>query len=66
MLHAQNLTKRYNGVLALDRLNLTVAGGEIFCLLGGNGAGKNTPQQGPIKKIEMDPAVQRTSTSGQH
>lgn len=42
MLHAQNLTKQYNGVLALDRLNLDVASGEIFCLLGGNGAGKTT------------------------
>ena len=42
MLHAQDLTKHYNGVLALDRLNLDVASGEIFCLLGGNGAGKTT------------------------
>jgi ABC-2 type transport system ATP-binding protein len=42
LLQAQDLTKHYNGVLALDRLNLTVAGGEIFCLLGGNGAGKTT------------------------
>lgn len=42
MLQAQDLTKYYNGMLALDRLNLTVAGGEIFCLLGGNGAGKTT------------------------
>jgi ABC-2 type transport system ATP-binding protein len=42
LLHAQDLTKHYNGVLALDRLNLDVASGEIFCLLGGNGAGKTT------------------------
>lgn len=42
MLQAQELTKHYNGVPALDRLNLTVAAGEIFCLLGGNGAGKTT------------------------
>lgn len=42
MLHAQDLTKHYNGVLALDRLNLDVSSGEIFCLLGGNGAGKTT------------------------
>lgn len=42
MLHAQDLTKHYHGILALDRLNLDVASGEIFCLLGGNGAGKTT------------------------
>lgn len=44
MLQAINLTKRYTseGRLALDNLNLTVAPGEIFCLLGQNGAGKTT------------------------
>lgn len=44
MLEARNLTKRYEGALApaLDRLNLTVAPGEVFCMLGPNGAGKTT------------------------
>jgi ABC-2 type transport system ATP-binding protein len=43
MLQAMDLTKRYeDGLLALDRLNLTVTAGEIFCLLGANGAGKTT------------------------
>jgi ABC-2 type transport system ATP-binding protein len=43
MLQAVNLTKRYeDGLLALDALNLTVEGGELFCLLGANGAGKTT------------------------
>jgi ABC-2 type transport system ATP-binding protein len=43
MLQATDLTKRYeDGLLALDHLNLTVAEGEIFCLLGANGAGKTT------------------------
>jgi ABC-2 type transport system ATP-binding protein len=43
MLQAIGLTKRYeDGLLALDRLNLTVNPGEIFCLLGANGAGKTT------------------------
>ena len=43
MLQAIDLTKRYeDGLLALDRLNLTVNPGEIFCLLGANGAGKTT------------------------
>lgn len=42
MLEAVDLTKRYNGVTALDNLTLTVKPGEIFCLLGANGAGKTT------------------------
>ena len=37
------LTKRYaRGVLALDRLNLTVPSGSVFGFLGPNGAGKTT------------------------
>jgi ABC-2 type transport system ATP-binding protein len=42
MLEAINLTKHYNGVVALNSLNLTITPGEIFCLLGANGAGKTT------------------------
>lgn len=43
MIEARDLTKRYeDGVLALDHLNLRVEDGEIFCLLGANGAGKTT------------------------
>jgi ABC-2 type transport system ATP-binding protein len=42
MLEAIALTKRYGTHLALDRLTLTIAPGEVFCLLGANGAGKTT------------------------
>jgi ABC-2 type transport system ATP-binding protein len=42
MLEAVNLTKKYDGLTALDHLNLTVKPGEVFCLLGANGAGKTT------------------------
>ena len=43
MLRAVNLSKRYeDGVLALDGLNLEVRAGEIYGMLGGNGAGKTT------------------------
>jgi ABC-2 type transport system ATP-binding protein len=43
MIEAKNLSKRYeDDVLALDALNLQVNPGEIYCLLGANGAGKTT------------------------
>ncbi|HCC52722.1 MAG TPA: ABC transporter ATP-binding protein [Porphyromonadaceae bacterium] len=43
MLQAIDLTKRYeDGYLALDALNLEIKPGEIFFLLGANGAGKTT------------------------
>jgi ABC-2 type transport system ATP-binding protein len=42
MLEAINLTKRYDRAVALNDLTLTVKPGEIFCLLGANGAGKTT------------------------
>lgn len=43
ILKAEDLSKRYeDGILALDHLNLSVAAGEVYCLLGANGAGKTT------------------------
>jgi ABC-type Fe3+/spermidine/putrescine transport system ATPase subunit len=36
------LTVRYGGILALDGLDLDIASGEIFVLLGGSGSGKTT------------------------
>ena len=42
LLEARNLVKRFGDHLALDQLNLSVAEGEVVCLLGANGAGKTT------------------------
>ncbi|MFN3324275.1 MAG: ABC transporter ATP-binding protein [Bryobacteraceae bacterium] len=42
MLETIDLTKQYNGSVALNRLNLRIEPGEVFCLLGANGAGKTT------------------------
>ena len=38
----KGLTKRYKDVVAVDQLELTTAKGELFSLLGVNGAGKTT------------------------
>ena len=42
MIATQELTKKYQDVLALDHLNLVVEAGEIFGYIGPNGAGKTT------------------------
>jgi ABC-2 type transport system ATP-binding protein len=42
MLQANKLSKKYGNQIALDSLDLSIAAGEIFCLLGANGAGKTT------------------------
>ena len=38
----EGLTVSYGSVTALDRLDLAIAGGEMFVLLGGSGSGKTT------------------------
>jgi ABC-2 type transport system ATP-binding protein len=42
MIELKELTKRYGSVLAVNRVNLHVARGEIFGFIGPNGAGKTT------------------------
>ena len=42
MLSLRNLSKRFGGVVAVDRVNLDVAPGEVHALIGPNGAGKTT------------------------
>jgi ABC-2 type transport system ATP-binding protein len=42
VLEAKQLAKQYQDKLALKGLNLQIRAGEIFCLLGQNGAGKST------------------------
>ncbi len=39
---AEGVSKRYRSFTAVDRLNLGVRRGEVFCLLGPNGSGKTT------------------------
>ena len=42
MIETSLLTRRFGDLAAVDRLNLSVAEGEVFGLLGPNGAGKTT------------------------
>ncbi len=42
LLNAKGITKRFPGVVALDKVDLTVNSGEVHCVVGENGAGKST------------------------
>jgi len=42
ILEMEGISKRFPGVVALDRVNLNVGTGEIVALIGENGAGKST------------------------
>ena len=57
MIRIENLTKNYGATMALDNLNLTINDGEIFGLIGHNGAGKSTTIKSLVSILE--------STSGQ-
>ena len=41
-LELRDITKRFPGVLANDRISISVDRGEVLGLLGENGAGKST------------------------
>ena len=70
IIQATDLTKTYNGVVAVDGISFTVRTGEVFGFLGPNGAGKTTTMKmiacvsprtsGALSVFDMDPERQPT------
>jgi ABC-2 type transport system ATP-binding protein len=66
IIETENLTKVYNGKVAVDRLTFNVVEGEVFGFLGPNGAGKTTtllmllgltePTGGSARVLGFDPS----------
>ena len=54
MLEIKNITKKYDGVPAVDDVSLTVMPGEITILLGPNGAGKSTMMKSITGMLRYD------------
>jgi len=42
IIRLENITKKFPGVVALDRINLSIMPGEVHAIVGENGAGKST------------------------
>lgn len=54
LLEMRNITKRFPGVLALDKVKLELRYGEVHCLVGENGAGKSTLMKILAGAVPMD------------
>ncbi len=68
IIHIENLTKKFNGLTAVNKVSFEVKEGEIFAFLGPNGAGKTTtikmlttllhPTEGKMQLDGHDPMAQ--------
>ncbi|MGN1158943.1 MAG: ABC transporter ATP-binding protein [Lachnospiraceae bacterium] len=66
----KNLTKKYGANIAVDNLSFQVKKGDVFGLIGANGAGKSSTIEcilgtkkmdtGEVRILEMDPIKERT------
>ena len=71
ILEVQQLSKRYGDITAVDAVDLAVSEGEIFGVLGLNGAGKTTmiecvqglrrPDGGSVRLLGRDPRRERSA-----
>jgi ABC-2 type transport system ATP-binding protein len=61
---AENLTKSFKDLVAVDSLNLTVARGELFGLIGPDGAGKTTTMR--MLTAVMEPTAGDAWVMGRH
>jgi ABC-2 type transport system ATP-binding protein len=62
IIQTENLTKKFKDLVAVDGLNLTVREGEIFGLVGPDGAGKTTTIR--MLVAIMDPSEGRATVAG--
>lgn len=62
VIETHNLTKRFKNITAVDGLDLSIRRGEIFGLLGPDGAGKTTTIR--MLCAIMDPSAGRASVAG--
>jgi ABC-2 type transport system ATP-binding protein len=53
-IRTEDLTRRYKGFVAIDKLNLAVYPGEIYGFLGSNGAGKTTTMKMLVGLLRPD------------
>ncbi len=57
MIQIENLVKRYQDLVALDHLTLSIKEGEIFGLLGPNGSGKTTAINCLLSLLKYDKGI---------
>ncbi len=58
-LEIRDATRRYDGILALDRLTLVVEPGEVHAVVGLNGAGKTTLMKAVVGQTALDAGAVR-------
>jgi ABC-2 type transport system ATP-binding protein len=61
---AERLTRNFNGVTAVDELSFTVAAGELFGLIGPDGAGKTTTLR--MLAAILEPSAGEARVLGRH
>jgi len=66
VLSLKDITKKYPGVLALDRISLDFLEGEVHALLGENGAGKSTLIKAVAGAINLDGGIIHVGGQNHH